>query len=83
MAPPGFVTDERAPKRKKVVIIGLGMVGVAFVEKLIKRDKKRGEYEIVILGEEKHVAYNRVGLTSFFCMTSPLISLTISSSVGI
>jgi len=83
MAPPGFVTDERAPKRKKVVIIGLGMVGVAFVEKLIKRDKKRGEYEIVILGEEKHVAYNRVGLTSFFCMTSSLISLTISSSVGI
>jgi nitrite reductase (NAD(P)H) len=72
MAPPGLVSDESVPKRKKVVVIGLGMVGVAFVEKLIKRDKKRGEYEVAVLGEEKHVAYNRVGLTSFFCMASQI-----------
>ena len=68
MAPPGFVGETRGGKRKKVVVVGLGMVGVAFVEKLITKDKKRHEYEIVILGEEKHVAYNRVGLTSFFCI---------------
>lgn len=67
MAPPGLTVDESVPKRKKVVVIGLGMVGIAFVEKLIAKDKRRGEYEIVVLGEEKHVAYNRVGLTSFFC----------------
>jgi nitrite reductase (NAD(P)H) len=67
MAPPGLTVDESVPKRKKVVVVGLGMVGIAFVEKLIAKDKRRGEYEIAVLGEEKHVAYNRVGLTSFFC----------------
>ena len=29
-------------------------------------DAKRREYDIVVIGEESHVAYNRVGLTSFF-----------------
>ena len=52
----------------KVVVVGLGMVGIAFVEQLISKDKKRKEYQIVLLGEERCVAYNRVGLTSFFCI---------------
>jgi nitrite reductase (NAD(P)H) len=55
--------------RRKVVVVGLGMVGIAFAEQLISQDKKRKEYQIVLLGEEKYVAYNRVGLTSFFCIT--------------
>lgn len=55
-----------ASERKKVVVVGLGMVGVAFIEKLLKLDAKRQEYEIVVIGEEAHLAYNRVGLTSFF-----------------
>ena len=29
-------------------------------------DSKRREYDIVVIGEESHLAYNRVGLTSFF-----------------
>ncbi|KIV98034.1 nitrite reductase [NAD(P)H], large subunit [Exophiala mesophila] len=53
-------------QRKKIVVVGLGMVGIAFVEKLLKLDAKRREYEIVVIGEEEHLAYNRVGLTSFF-----------------
>lgn len=32
----------------------------------MKLDAKRREYDIVVIGEEAHVAYNRVGLTSFF-----------------
>lgn len=52
--------------RKKVVVVGLGMVGIAFVEKLLKFDAKRREYEVIVIGEEPHLAYNRVGLTSFF-----------------
>ncbi len=32
----------------------------------MKYDAKRREYEIVVIGEEAHLAYNRVGLTSFF-----------------
>ncbi|KAG8526490.1 uncharacterized protein KY384_008690 [Bacidia gigantensis] len=53
-------------QRRKVVVVGLGMVGVAFIEKLMKMDAKRREYDIVVIGEEAHLAYNRVGLTSFF-----------------
>ena len=53
-------------KRKRVVVAGLGMVGVAFIEKLLKLDAKRREYEVIVIGEEAHLAYNRVGLTSFF-----------------
>lgn len=32
----------------------------------MKLDAKRREYDIVVIGEEAHLAYNRVGLTSFF-----------------
>jgi nitrite reductase (NAD(P)H) len=35
-------------------------------EKLIKLDAKRTEYQIIVIGEEPHLAYNRVGLTSYF-----------------
>ncbi|CAK1361516.1 Nitrite reductase [NAD(P)H] [Cercospora beticola] len=52
--------------RKRIVVVGLGMVGVAFIEKLLKLDVKRREYDITVIGEEPHLAYNRVGLTSFF-----------------
>jgi len=68
MVPSELHSDERKERRKRVVVVGFGMVGVAFVEKLISKDRKRKQYEIVILGEEKYVAYNRVGLTSFFGM---------------
>ena len=35
-------------------------------EKLLKMDARRREYDVVVIGEEPHLAYNRVGLTSFF-----------------
>ena len=35
-------------------------------EKLLKLDAKRREYDLTVIGEEPHYAYNRVGLTSFF-----------------
>lgn len=35
-------------------------------EKLLKLDARNREYEIVVIGEEPYLAYNRVGLTSFF-----------------
>ncbi|KAK4119299.1 nitrite reductase [Parathielavia appendiculata] len=52
--------------RKRVVVVGLGMVGISFIEKLLKLDARAREYNITVVGEEKHVAYNRVGLTTFF-----------------
>ncbi|RYP10063.1 hypothetical protein DL764_000921 [Monosporascus ibericus] len=53
-------------KRKRVVVVGLGMVGIAFIEKLLKLDARAREYDIVVIGDEPYLAYNRVGLTSFF-----------------
>ncbi len=32
----------------------------------MKLDAKRREYDIIVIGEEPHLAYNRVGLSSFF-----------------
>ena len=32
----------------------------------MKLDAKRREYDITVIGEEPHLAYNRVGLTAFF-----------------
>lgn len=34
-------------------------------EKIIKHDTER-KVDIVVIGEESHVAYNRVGLSTFF-----------------
>ncbi|KAJ8119276.1 hypothetical protein ONZ43_g3741 [Nemania bipapillata] len=42
------------------------MVGIAFIEKVLKLDARAREYDIVVIGDEPHFAYNRVGLTSFF-----------------
>ncbi|KAH6648074.1 hypothetical protein BKA67DRAFT_524115 [Truncatella angustata] len=55
-----------AGSRKRLVVVGLGMVGIAFVEKVLKLDARTREWDIVVIGEEAHLAYNRVGLTSFF-----------------
>ncbi|KAG7826677.1 hypothetical protein KL920_005279 [Ogataea angusta] len=52
--------------KKKLVIVGLGMVGLSFLEKLLLNDSKLDEYSIVVYGEEPYLAYNRVGLTEYF-----------------
>ncbi|KAF9883728.1 hypothetical protein FE257_003020 [Aspergillus nanangensis] len=52
--------------RQRIVVVGLGMVAVSFIEKVVKQDAERRKYDIVVIGEEPHIAYNRVGLSSFF-----------------
>jgi nitrite reductase (NAD(P)H) len=32
----------------------------------MKHDAERQQYELVVLGEEPHLAYNRVGLSTYF-----------------
>ena len=55
-----------APRpRKIIVVIGNGMVGHRFCEKLIEYDVS-GEYRIVTFCEEPRAAYDRMGLTTFF-----------------
>jgi nitrite reductase (NADH) large subunit len=51
--------------KKTLVVIGNGMVGHRFVERLIEFDQGR-QYRIVTFCEEPRAAYDRVGLTSFF-----------------
>ncbi|HEY3141498.1 MAG TPA: nitrite reductase large subunit NirB [Acidimicrobiales bacterium] len=46
-----------------IVVIGNGMVGHQFVEAAVARDLHR-THQIVVLGEERHQAYDRVQLTT-------------------
>jgi len=48
----------------KVVVIGNGMVGYKFCEKLLS--KQTGSIELVVFGEESRPAYDRVHLSDFF-----------------
>ena len=48
---------------KRVIVVGNGMVGFKFCEKLRNRS---AEVEIVVYGEEPRPAYNRVHLSAFF-----------------
>ena len=58
-------TAASAIPRIRIFVVGLGMVGIAFIEKILNNDTE-GRYQIVTCGEEKHLAYNRVGLTEYF-----------------
>ena len=48
-----------------LVVIGNGMVGHAFLEKLVK-SANFNDFNVVVFGEEKRVAYDRVYLSSYF-----------------
>ncbi|UZJ56569.1 hypothetical protein CBS101457_005889 [Exobasidium rhododendri] len=60
-------------KKQRCVVIGLGMVGIAFIEKLLKYDIDGGrdEWEVTVIGEEPHLAYNRVGLSTYWEKKDP------------
>ncbi|MEG8945767.1 nitrite reductase large subunit NirB [Rosettibacter firmus] len=51
--------------KPKIIIIGNGMVGYKFCEKLIEKSGK-DYFDIKIFGEEPKLAYNRVNLTKYF-----------------
>src|SRR5436190_10025157 len=46
---------------KKLVVVGNGMAGVACVEQILKYDQR---FDITIFGDETHVNYNRILLSS-------------------
>ena len=48
--------------KRKLVMVGNGMAGVAFVEQLLKLNPNK--YEITIIGAEPHPNYNRIMLSS-------------------
>ena len=47
--------------RKKLVVVGNGMAGVACVEQILKHSPK---FDITVFGDETHVNYNRILLSS-------------------
>src|SRR4051794_15877354 len=51
--------------QKTVVVIGNGMVGHRFCERLVELDGAR-TYQIVTFCEEPRAAYDRVNLTKYF-----------------
>jgi nitrite reductase (NADH) large subunit len=56
--------------KKKVVVVGNGMVGQRFMEYLLKLDTNK-ECQISTFCEEPRAAYNRVKLTSYFEKRDP------------
>src|SRR6476469_5849208 len=59
------MTQKPSPTPRTIVVIGNGMVGHRFCEKLVELDTER-RFRIVTFCEEPRAAYDRVGLTSFF-----------------
>ena len=64
LSPPPPAPRSRTDQQT-LVIVGNGMVGLRFCEKLIEADPQR-RFKIVTFCEEPRAAYDRVGLTSFF-----------------
>ncbi len=60
-----IATRKPARPSKTVVVIGNGMVGHRFVERLVGCDESK-KYSVVTFCEEPRAAYNRVNLTKFF-----------------
>lgn len=56
--------------RKTVVVIGNGMVGHRFCERLVEFDTT-GEYRVVTFCEEPRAAYDRVQLSKYFTTRDP------------
>lgn len=52
-------------QQQKIVVVGNGMVGHSFIEKLVNSDARQN-YEIIVFGEEPRKAYDRVYLSSYF-----------------
>jgi nitrite reductase (NADH) large subunit len=57
-------------EKKRVVVIGNGMVGQRFMENLLKLDTDK-QCQIATFCEEPRAAYNRVKLTSYFETRDP------------
>ena len=66
---PLFMSSE-PDEKKKIVVIGNGMVGQRFMENILSHDKE-GKFSLATFCEEKRAAYNRVKLTSYFETRNP------------
>src|SRR5262245_58838748 len=51
--------------KEHIIVIGNGMVGYKFCEKMVAKSAMR-DYRVTVFGEEPRPAYDRVNLTSYF-----------------
>ena len=63
-------------RTERLVVVGNGMVSHRFLELLAARGAKtphpsRAPFEVTLIGEEPRLAYDRVGLSSFFDGRTP------------
>jgi NAD(P)H-dependent nitrite reductase large subunit len=65
-----MLSNNTRPDRKTVVVIGNGMVGHRFCERLAAYDRER-DYQVVSFCEEPRPAYDRVNLTKYFTHRDP------------
>lgn len=63
-----------AHQRKTLVVVGHGMVGHRFVQAAVERGLTE-THDVVVVGEERRPAYDRVALTSFFEVGADALSL--------
>src|SRR6187549_907902 len=52
-------------RRKRVIVVGNGMVGYKFCEKL-RSNAASSQFDLIVYGEEPRPAYDRVHLSSYF-----------------
>lgn len=52
-------------QRRHVLVVGNGMVGQRFVDRLVAEDES-GAFEVTVVGEEPRPAYDRVALSTWF-----------------
>src|SRR5688500_8371134 len=57
--------------RKRIVVIGNGMVGYKFCDKLVAKGGM-DRWSVTIFGEETRPAYDRVQLTKYFAERAPI-----------
>ncbi|MCG5044428.1 nitrite reductase large subunit NirB [Enterobacteriaceae bacterium 155047] len=59
------VAGQNAMTKPTLVVVGHGMVGHHFLEDCVRRNLHQ-QYQIVVFGEERHAAYDRVHLSQYF-----------------
>ncbi len=60
------MSELKSATKQRVVVVGDGMVSHRFVEELAQLDGAFDRFEITVIGEERHAAYDRVGLSKLF-----------------
>lgn len=68
---PQSISETALEAKKRVVVIGNGMVGQRFMEKLLDDADDPDDVQLATFCEEPRAAYNRVRLTSYFETRDP------------